>query len=61
MTADTPQDVAKAEQEHAELSSQLHHHNYLYHSLDTPEISDADYDQLREMARRANMPPYQEF
>lgn len=24
-------------------------------------LSDSDYDQLREMAKRANMPPYQEF
>lgn len=24
-------------------------------------LADADYDQLREMAKRANMPPYQEF
>ncbi len=24
-------------------------------------LRDADYDQLREMAKRANMPPYQEF
>jgi len=25
------------------------------------ELLDSDYDQLREMARRANMPPYQKF
>jgi len=24
-------------------------------------LLDTDYDQLREMAKRANMPPYQEF
>lgn len=24
-------------------------------------LNDSDYDQLREMAKRANMPPYQEF
>lgn len=24
-------------------------------------LADSDYDQLREMAKRANMPPYQEF
>ncbi len=31
---------------HAELCLQLHHHNYLYHSLNTPQISDTEYDQL---------------
>lgn len=33
-------------QRHAELSRLLHHHSYLYHSLDTPQISDAEYDSL---------------
>lgn len=28
------------------LRSQLHYHNYRYHSLDAPEISDAEYDRL---------------
>lgn len=32
--------------EAAELAHQLHHHNYRYHVLDTPEISDAEYDRL---------------
>lgn len=29
-----------------ELRAQLHHHNYRYHVLDDPEISDAEYDRL---------------
>ena len=36
----------KVRQEHNELSRLLHHHNYLYHSLDRPEITDAEYDRL---------------
>ena len=28
------------------LRSQIHHHNYLYHALDAPEIPDAEYDRM---------------
>ena len=52
MTADTTQELAAAEQEHAELSRKLHRHSYLYHSLDKPEISDAEYDRLLQQLLR---------
>ena len=36
----------KIKQEVRELRAQLEYHNRLYHSLDSPEIPDADYDAL---------------
>ena len=29
-----------------ELREQIHYHNHLYYVLDSPEISDAEYDRL---------------
>ena len=33
---------------HQQLSQQLHDHNYRYHTLDQPTITDAEYDQLMQ-------------
>ncbi len=45
----TIQDQFKlAQQQHQKLTQQLHHHNYCYHTLDQPEITDAEYDQLMQ-------------
>jgi DNA ligase (NAD+) len=42
---DTPEERIAA------LREQIHHHNYRYYVLDSPEISDAEYDRLmRELA-----------
>ncbi|MGD2175577.1 MAG: NAD-dependent DNA ligase LigA, partial [Candidatus Brocadiaceae bacterium] len=37
----------EAEQRAEELRDEIEHHNYRYYVLDDPEISDAEYDQLR--------------
>jgi DNA ligase (NAD+) len=44
-----------------ELRSQINHANYRYYVLDSPEISDAEYDQLMEelRAREADHPELQ--
>lgn len=34
------------QEELKQLRQQIHHHNYLYNTLDQPEISDYEYDQL---------------
>ncbi len=34
-----------------ELKTQINHHNYLYHVLDNPEISDSEYDELMRELR----------
>lgn len=44
--ADTDQLPPAVVAEATELARQLHHHNYRYHVLDAPEISDAEYDRL---------------
>ena len=44
----TPDQLESAHQRHQKLAQQLHHHNYRYHALDQPEITDAEYDQLMQ-------------
>ncbi|MCB1693013.1 MAG: NAD-dependent DNA ligase LigA, partial [Pseudomonadales bacterium] len=36
----------KIQQEVSSLREQINRHNYLYHALDTPEVSDAEFDRL---------------
>jgi DNA ligase (NAD+) len=36
----------EAERQIEQLRQQLHYHNYRYHTLDDPQITDAEYDQL---------------
>ncbi len=39
-------DLAKARDEAEQLREQIRHHNYRYYVLDSPEVSDAEYDVL---------------
>jgi DNA ligase (NAD+) len=52
----TESEPARAAQRHAELSQDLDDANYRYYVLDSPTISDADYDrlmrELRELEER---------
>ena len=44
--------VEEAKKRIEELRARINHHNYLYYVLDSPEISDAEYDQLmRELKK----------
>ena len=45
-------DVNKARQRIAELLETINHHNYRYYVLDSPEISDAEYDELMKELRQ---------
>ena len=39
-------DIARVKSRIGELRSRINHHNYRYYVLDSPEISDAEYDEL---------------
>ena len=39
-------DIARVKSRIEELRSRINHHNYRYYVLDSPEISDAEYDEL---------------
>lgn len=56
MTAEEPIDEerarAEAQRRVEELRVQLGRHDYLYHVLDAPEVSDAEYDELSNELKR---------
>jgi DNA ligase (NAD+) len=44
--------LAEIQNQIDELRKQLNYHNYRYHVLDSPEISDAEYDALMQQLRK---------
>ena len=50
------EDLEEIKKRILELRAQINHHNYLYYVLDSPEISDAEYDalmkELKELEKR---------
>jgi DNA ligase (NAD+) len=45
-------DINKVKQQIEELRETINHHNYRYYVLDSPEISDAEYDELMKELRQ---------
>ena len=45
-------DTKSLRSHYEDLKSQIHFHNYRYHVLDTPVISDAEYDKLMNELKR---------
>jgi len=46
------EDIGKAEQRVLTLRTQINHHNYRYYVLDSPELSDTEYDELMLQLRQ---------
>jgi len=46
------EDLARIKKEIEELKATINHHNYRYYALDSPEISDAEYDELTKRLRQ---------
>ncbi len=40
------------------LRAEINHHNYRYYVLDSPEISDAEFDELMREGLRPSKTPY---
>lgn len=51
-TAEVSQADDQARHRHADLADQIAEHNYRYHVLDSPVISDAEYDSLMRELRK---------
>src|SRR5262249_52813656 len=50
-TSEPAEATPEARQRHAQLSAEITEHNHRYHVLDSPLISDAEYDQLMRELR----------
>jgi DNA ligase (NAD+) len=51
-------DINKVKERIEQLRTRINHHNYRYHVLDSPEISDAEYDELmRELKQLEEQNP----
>ena len=46
-----PEDTEAARRRHAELSVEINEHDYRYYILDSPLVSDAEYDLLMRELR----------
>ena len=46
------EDIERAKKRVEELRERINFHNHRYYVLDSPEISDADYDELVKELRR---------
>ncbi len=51
MATDVDQELQRAKLRVEELRAQLSYHDYRYHVIDQPEISDAEYDELMQELR----------